>query len=78
MPAEGGSSEVCEAEKIEGAAEGNAGDSIERRSVPCDLGSVDAEMWGDGTLDSLLDEDFVSFGGAEILGSCKSIGCVSK
>ena len=78
MPAEGGSSEICEAEEVQGAAEGDAGDAIQGRGVPCDLGFVDGEMRGDGALDSLLDEDFVAFGGGKIVGSGESAYCVSE
>lgn len=56
MPAERWGSEVRNAEEVEAAAEHNAGDTVQRRGIPGDLGFVDGEMRGDGTLEALFCE----------------------
>ena len=56
MPAEGRRCEVCEAEKVESAAEDDGCETVETRGVPGNLGLVDGKMRGDGTAEALLRE----------------------
>lgn len=56
VPSEVGSHEVEATESVKGTAEGAAGDAVEGGEVPCDLGFVDAEMRGDGAVQTLLSE----------------------
>lgn len=72
MPAQGRGSEVCEAEEVQRAAQHDAGDTVQRGTVPCDLRAVDGEMGGDGTLETLLAEDFLAFGLLDVLGGGES------
>ena len=50
MPAQQWGDEVGGAEEIEAAAQERAGDTVQRREIPCYLGFVDCEMWRDGTV----------------------------
>lgn len=59
VPADGGRDEVEDAEGVEAAGEGDAGDAVERRAVPGDLRLVDAEVGSDGAVQALLCEDLV-------------------
>lgn len=68
MPAQRGSSEVCNAEEVETAAENYAGDAVEAGGVPGDLWFVDGQMRGDGTLEALFCKDLFT----SALGVCKS------
>lgn len=71
VPADGGRDEVEDAEGVEAAGEGDAGDAVEGRAVPGDLRLVDAEVGSDGTVQALLCEDLiVGWGGGGV-----SVGC---
>lgn len=59
VPTDGGCDEVEDAEGVEAAGEGDAGDTVERRAVPGDLRLVDAEVGSDGAVEALLCEDLV-------------------
>ena len=69
MQADVGSDEVKAAEGIEGAADDQAGDAVQRGEVPGDLRLVDGEMRSDGAVEALLCEDVVLLG---LFGDC---GC---
>jgi hypothetical protein len=72
VPADGGRDEVEDAEGVEAAGEGDAGDTVERRAVPGDLRLVDAEVGSDGAVQALLCEDLVvGWGGCGV-----SVGAV--
>lgn len=77
VPADGGRDEVEDAEGVEAAGEGDAGDTVERRAVPGDLRLVDAEVGSDGTVEALLCEDLVrGLGRAHGCGGGVSVGAV--
>ena len=59
MPAEQRRDQVRGAEDVEAAAEGRAGDAVQRRAVPGYLRLVDREVRRDGAVEALLDEDGV-------------------
>ena len=50
VPADGGRNEVEDAEGVEAAGEGDAGDAVEGAAVPGDLRLVDAEVGSDGAV----------------------------
>ena len=86
VPADGGRDEVQDAEGVEAAGEGDAGDAVERRAVPGDLRLVDAEVGGDGAVQALLCEDLVvGWGGGGVSvgllwsagGRCRFKNCCS-
>lgn len=86
VPADGGRDEVEDAEGVEAAGEGDAGDAVERRAVPGDLRLVDAEVGGDGAVQALLCEDLVvGWGGGGVSvgllwsagGRCRFKNCCS-
>ena len=54
--------EVQAAEGVEGAADDEARDAVQRREVPGYLRFVDGEVRGDGAVEALLREDGVLFG----------------
>lgn len=59
MPPQQRANEVSEAEDVEGAGDGAAGDAVEAGEVPGDLGLVDGEVRGDGAVEALGGEDGV-------------------
>ena len=74
VPADGGRDEVEDAEGVEAAGEGDAGDAVERTAVPGDLRLVDAEVGSDGAVQALLCEDLVvGWGGGGV-----SVGCCGQ
>jgi hypothetical protein len=81
VPADGGRDEVEDAEGVEAAGEGDAGDAVERAAVPGDLRLVDAEVGSDGAVQALLCEDLVvgwrgcgvSVGGAVVSGRKRAV-----
>ena len=59
MPANSGRDKVEEAEGVEAAGEGDAGDTVKRRAIHSDLRLVDAEVWCDRSVQTLFREDVV-------------------
>jgi hypothetical protein len=59
VPADSRRDQVQDAENVEAAGEGDAGDAVERATVPGDLRLVDAEMGRDGAVQALFGEDRV-------------------
>lgn len=59
VPADSRRDQVEDAEDVEAAGEGNAGDTVEGGAVPGDLRLVDAEMGCDRAVQALLCEDLV-------------------
>lgn len=57
VPAEQGRSEVCSRPQVQGAGEGDARDAVQRTADPSDLGLVDGQVRGDGTVQALLGQD---------------------
>lgn len=74
MHTEEGCGEVAHGEEVQGAGEGDAGDAVERRGDPCDLGLVDGEVGGYGAVEALADEDFQAVVVGE-LGCFCGVGC---
>lgn len=66
-------SEVCDAEEVEGARKRDAGDSVQRRGVPGDLGPVDGEVGRDGALEALLAQNLGGFLLGSSFGCCKAV-----
>jgi hypothetical protein len=66
VPSSVRSDEVGDSKQVEGAGQGNAGDTVETRGDPGDLRLVDGEVGRDGAVDALLDENLLGlgFGGA--------------
>jgi hypothetical protein len=64
--------EVCEAEEIQRAGEDDCRDTVQGRAIPCDLRAVDGEMWGDGAVEALFDEDVDGFALRGGTGRCES------
>lgn len=74
VPADGGRDEVEDAEGVEAAGEGDAGDAVEGAAVPGDLRLVDAEVGSHGAVQALLCEDLVvGWGGGGV-----SVGCCGQ
>lgn len=71
------SKEVGEAEYVETAGEGDAGDTVEGGADPGYLWAVDGQMWGCWTLLALLDEDVVGVCWGDLLSCEVSVACVS-
>lgn len=57
MPAESGRGKVGGGPQVEGAGEGDAGDTVQGRADPADLGLVDGQVRGDGTVQALLSQN---------------------
>ena len=57
VQADVGCDEVGGTEKVEGSAHCYAGQAVEHREIPCDLGLVDAEVGRDGAVLALFGED---------------------
>lgn len=62
MPTEQRGGKVCGCEKVEGARQSNAGDTVSTRSNPGDLGTVDGQVRGNGAVQALLGEDLGGVG----------------
>ena len=60
MPAKQRGHHVGGAEDVEAAGEDGARDAVHDGCVPCYLGLVDGEVWGDGAVEALFDEDGVA------------------
>lgn len=75
VPSQNRCHQVCGSEDVEPAAQHAPGDAVEGGSVPGDLRTVDAEVRGDGAVQTLLCEDLVGgFVGVDGLGGCESVG----
>lgn len=57
MPAESGRGKVSGGPEVEGAGEGDTGDTVQGRANPADLGLVDGQVRSDGTVQTLLSQD---------------------
>lgn len=57
MPAEERGDEVCRRKDVKAAGQSNAGDTVEGATDPGDLGAIDREVRGDGTVQTLLGKD---------------------
>lgn len=73
VPAHHGREHVGRAKDVEAAGEDGARDAVEGRAVPGYLRPVDGEMWGDGPVEALLDED-VGGGLVDVLGELAGRG----
>lgn len=76
VPSKQRSAEVCGTEDVEPAAENRAGYTVECGEIPRDLGFVDRQVRGDGTVAALLFEDRVGGRVFDSLG-CGGSGFVS-
>jgi hypothetical protein len=56
VPSKRGRDQIGHAIDVEDTANGNAGDTVKHRGYPCDLRSVDGEMWRYGSVQTLLCE----------------------
>ena len=63
MPPEQRSDEIAEAPYVEGTGHEGAGKSMCGGGVPSYLGTVDAEVWRDGSVETLFGEDIIGFFG---------------
>ena len=77
MPSEERRDEIRSAKDIETPTDGDTCDAVQRGEDPGDLGLVDRQVGGDGTVFALRDEDFVRVGGGQFLGCHCSEGGVS-
>lgn len=68
MPSQQRGGQVGGTEDVEAAGEDAAGDAVEGGCVPGDLGLVDRQVRGDGTVEALGGEDGVGVGGFGGLG----------
>lgn len=57
VPAENGGGEVCGGPQVERAGEGDTGYTVQGTADPANLGLVDGQMRGDGTVQALLGQD---------------------
>jgi hypothetical protein len=73
VPAKSRRNKVCDAEDVETATKNNSRESVKSGAVVCDVGFVNGEMRGDGTLGTLFREDFRCRGLTNLLSSCKSV-----
>ena len=60
VPSERGRGEVRDAEYVEGAGKSDSSDAIEATGEPGDLWAVDGKVGRDGSLETLLGEDFLA------------------
>lgn len=63
MPAHSWSNEVGRSKDVQTTGEDRAGDTVEGRQVPGNLGLIDREMWGNGAVEALLGKDLSGIGG---------------
>jgi len=75
MPSSVGGNQVCDTEEVEGAGQGDASNTVERRRNPGDLGPVDGKVGRDGAVDALLCEDLSGFRLRGVFGCCESTRC---
>lgn len=68
VPAEQRSDEVADAKDVECAGERGTCEAVCDGCVPGDLGAVDGEMGGSGTMSALVDENLVGVCGGHLLG----------
>jgi len=59
VPSESRRGEVCGGPQIESAGEGDTGDTVQGTTNPADLGTVDAQVGRNGTVQALLGQDRV-------------------